>query len=114
MRRSLFLLQLLAELNRAADIVFPPVAAIHGAASQARLGLEDTDTIDIVSDSQFYGLMTFANIPYVNCFVDSEAEKQRYDIAFMGAPFDTVCASSPKSSVQTTLPKNVLLYRPHR
>ncbi|KLJ05998.1 agmatinase [Blastomyces silverae] len=93
MRPSLFLLQLLAELTLAADIVFPPVAAIHGAASQAPLGLEDT--IDIVSDSQFSGLMTFANVPYVNCFVDSEAEKQRYDIAFMGAPFDTGVTGRP-------------------
>ncbi|EEQ91171.2 agmatinase [Blastomyces dermatitidis ER-3] len=93
MRHSLFLLQLLAELNRAADIVFPPVAAIHGSASQAPLGLENT--IDIVSGSQFSGLMTFANVPYVNCFVDSEAEKQRYDIAFMGAPFDTGVTARP-------------------
>ncbi|PGH35780.1 agmatinase [[Emmonsia] crescens] len=90
---SLFLLQLLAELNNAADIVFPPVAAIHGVTVQAPLGLEDT--IDIVSDSRFSGLMTFANVPYVNCFVDSEAEKQRYDIAFMGAPFDTSVTGRP-------------------
>ncbi|OJD16343.1 agmatinase [Emergomyces pasteurianus Ep9510] len=90
---SLFLLQLLAQLNSAADIVFPPVAAIHGRTAQAPLALDDT--ADIVSDSQFSGLMTFANVPYVNCFVDSEAQKQRYDIAFMGAPFDTGVTARP-------------------
>lgn len=93
MRSSrLLLLQLWAELNIAADIVFSSAAVVHGATAQMPLGLDDT--IDIVSDSQFSGLMTFANVPYVNCFVDSEATKQPYDIAFMGAPFDTVCSSS--------------------
>ena len=37
----------------------------------------------------FLGLTTFANIPYVSCLSDSSAEK--YDIAILGAPFDTVC-----------------------
>ncbi|KAG5297964.1 arginase [Histoplasma ohiense] len=94
MRSSrLLLLQLWAKLNIAADIVFSPAAAVHGATSQMPLGLDDT--IDIVSDSQFSGLMTFANVPYVNCFVDSEATKQPYDIAFMGAPFDTGVTARP-------------------
>jgi hypothetical protein len=46
--------------------------------------------IDITSGSQFSGLSTYANLPYVNCFVDAEAEKVPYDIAILGAPFDTV------------------------
>ena len=37
----------------------------------------------------FLGLTTFANIPYVSCLFDSSVEK--YDIAILGAPFDTVC-----------------------
>ncbi|EER45668.1 arginase [Histoplasma capsulatum H143] len=94
MRSSrLLLLQLWAELNIAADIVFSSAAAVHGATAQMPLGLDDT--IDIMSDSQFSGLMTFANVPYVNCFVDSEATKQPYDIAFMGAPFDTGVTARP-------------------
>ncbi|EEH07515.1 arginase [Histoplasma capsulatum G186AR] len=94
MRSSrLLLLQLWAELNIAADIVFSSAAVVHGATAQMPLGLDDT--IDIVSDSQFSGLMTFANVPYVNCFVDSEATKQPYDIAFMGAPFDTGVTARP-------------------
>jgi agmatinase len=51
----------------------------------------DDSQIDITTGTQFNGLMTFANLPYVNCFVDSEAENARYDIAVLGAPFDTVC-----------------------
>ncbi len=50
--------------------------------------------IDITSGSQFLGLNTYANLPYVNCFVDAEAEKVPYDIAILGAPFDTVSISS--------------------
>ncbi|KAK8061506.1 agmatinase- variant [Apiospora phragmitis] len=48
------------------------------------------DDIDIVSGSQFNGLRTYANLPYANCLSDAEAEKgQKYDIAILGAPFDT-------------------------
>lgn len=50
----------------------------------------DDDFIDITSGSQFSGLTTYGNLPYVNCFLDVEAEKSPYDIAILGAPFDTV------------------------
>ena len=46
------------------------------------------DGIDITTDSEFSGLMTFANLPYANCFTDSHMDA--YDIAILGAPFDTV------------------------
>ena len=40
------------------------------------------------------GLMTYANIPYVHCLADEaggeEYKGERYDIAVLGAPFDTV------------------------
>ncbi|KAK8009002.1 proclavaminate amidinohydrolase [Apiospora marii] len=50
----------------------------------------DDDDVDIVSGSQFNGLRTYANLPYVNCLSDAEAEKDaKYDIAVLGAPFDT-------------------------
>lgn len=70
----------------ARDIVFPPVAGVES--EQFLLG--QPNKIDITSGSQFSGLTTFARIPYVNCFVDSEAESTAYDIAVLGAPFDTV------------------------
>src|ERR1700730_14579900 len=50
----------------------------------------DEDFIDITTGTQFSGLSTYGNLPYVNCFVDTEAEKSPYDIAVLGAPFDTV------------------------
>jgi agmatinase len=78
------------------EIVFPPVAAVQP--NQILLGQEEK--VDIVSGSQFSGLATFAHLPYVNCFVDSEAESTPYDIAFLGAPFDTVGSYTVALSVR--------------
>ncbi|RAL02038.1 agmatinase [Aspergillus ibericus CBS 121593] len=86
-------LSLLILPTRARDIVFPPVAAIHNPSYQHPLGHEDA--IDIVTGSQFSGLTTFANLPYVNCFVDDESTLNNYDIAFLGAPFDTGVTARP-------------------
>jgi hypothetical protein len=39
------------------------------------------------------GLTTFANLPHVYCLADAANEKiEAFDIAFLGAPFDTVRA----------------------
>jgi hypothetical protein len=66
----------------------PPIAPVL---AQHPMSLGDSDDdIDIVTGSQFHGLKTFANLPYVNCFSDAEADKSKYDIAILGAPFDTV------------------------
>lgn len=46
------------------------------------------DGVDIITGSDFAGLTTFANLPYANCFVDEVIEA--YDVAILGAPFDTV------------------------
>lgn len=53
------------------------------------------DDIDIVTGSQFHGLKTFANLPYVNALSDEEAESNQYDIAVLGAPFDTSTSGRP-------------------
>lgn len=53
------------------------------------------DDIDIVTGSQFHGLKTFANLPYVNALSDEEAEHSQYDIAILGAPFDTSTSGRP-------------------
>lgn len=53
-------------------------------------GLQHED-VDIISGSQFSGLKTYANLPYLNCVSDDEAKDKPYDIAILGAPFDTVC-----------------------
>lgn len=59
-------------------------------------GSDDDDDVDIVTGSQFRGLKTFANLPYVNCLSDEEAQGQEgYDIAILGAPFDTGTSGRP-------------------
>lgn len=41
--------------------------------------------------SSVAGLTTFANLPHVFCLADAANEKiEPFDIAFLGAPFDTV------------------------
>lgn len=60
---------------------------------------DDGEDIDIVTRSQFNGLKTFANLPYMNCLSDEEAERKKYDIAILGAPFDTVSALLPARSL---------------
>ncbi|KAL8392623.1 hypothetical protein RB595_002714 [Gaeumannomyces hyphopodioides] len=55
------------------------------------------DDVDIIQGSQFYGLKTFGNLPYVNCFSDEQAavKGNQYDIAIMGAPHDTTVTGRP-------------------
>ncbi|KAL4946087.1 hypothetical protein BDV06DRAFT_218792 [Aspergillus oleicola] len=77
--------------SNARDITFPPLAAIE----QTQHLLGQPKEVDIITGSQFSGLATFAHIPYVNCFVDSEAISTPYDIAILGAPFDTGVTGRP-------------------
>ncbi|KAI1855654.1 hypothetical protein JX266_000519 [Neoarthrinium moseri] len=61
------------------------------AAGQKPFHLDSSDDVDIVTGSRFYGLKTFANLPYVHCFSgDGVSAPEAFDIAFMGAPFDTI------------------------
>ncbi|ETS81288.1 hypothetical protein PFICI_06290 [Pestalotiopsis fici W106-1] len=53
------------------------------------------DDVDIISGSQFSGLKTYANLPYLNCIADAEAAGKPYDIAILGAPFDTGVTARP-------------------
>ncbi|KAK9775494.1 putative Arginase [Seiridium cardinale] len=53
------------------------------------------DDVDIISGSQFSGLKTYANLPYMNCFSEEEAKDNPYDIAVVGAPFDTAVTGRP-------------------
>ncbi|KAG2415976.1 hypothetical protein HFD88_007168 [Aspergillus terreus] len=76
----------------ARDIVFPPIAAVQGS---SQLPLSHDDPVDITTNSQYNGLTTFAHLPYVNCFVDEESDSTPYDIAFLGAPFDTAVTARP-------------------
>jgi hypothetical protein len=49
--------------------------------------------VHVATNTEFFGLSTFANLPYVNCLKADETDGGRYDIAILGAPFDTVCES---------------------
>ncbi|KAL4806208.1 arginase family-domain-containing protein [Aspergillus unguis] len=77
----------------ARDITFPAIAGVES--TQFLLGQNDKPPVDITTGSQFNGLTTFGHIPYANCFVDSEAESTPYDIAILGAPFDTGVTGRP-------------------
>ncbi|KAI9819850.1 MAG: hypothetical protein M1827_006419 [Pycnora praestabilis] len=78
----------------ARDIVFPPVGGISAFTGHSQTAIGGEDVIDIATGSQFSGLMTFANLPYVNCFADT-AEIEKYDVALLGAPFDTGVTARP-------------------
>ncbi|KAI9734463.1 MAG: hypothetical protein M1818_006852 [Claussenomyces sp. TS43310] len=58
-------------------------------------GILGEDFVDITPPSPFYGLKTFANLPNVNCLVGESAERDSYDIAILGAPFDTSVTGRP-------------------
>lgn len=75
---------LLITFCAARDITFPPVAAIQHPM------LEDVPGVgDDISQALYSGLTTYGNLPYVHCLQDG-GELEKYDIAILGAPFDTV------------------------
>jgi len=85
------------------DLVLP--VASHSSGHVAAHELPDLhqkfmgdDFIDVTTDSEFFGLTTFANLPYVNCLKADETEEGRYDIAILGAPFDTVSRETRNGS----------------
>lgn len=82
-------------ISRAAAWEFPRIALSPPDHTQHSFTLEENDGADIVTGSQFNGLRTFAHLPYVNCFSDAEAKGRKYDIAIMGAPFDTSVTARP-------------------
>lgn len=81
---------LLLPLVLAREITFPPVSGyqhpLHGPGTGTGLGSFDT----LGAGGAFAGLTTFANLPYVHCLGDQNAGAERFDVAFLGAPFDTV------------------------
>ncbi|KAL2755721.1 hypothetical protein ACRALDRAFT_1057294 [Sodiomyces alcalophilus JCM 7366] len=51
--------------------------------------------MDFIDSGYYFGIRTFANLPYVNCFSDRESEGRPYDIAVIGAPHDTTTTGRP-------------------
>lgn len=74
------------------DIIFPPIAAVEGQVPINQLLGAATQPI---SDAglKYAGLQTYANLPWVHCLSTDEVEK--YDIAVLGAPFDTATTGRP-------------------
>jgi agmatinase len=90
--KLLYTTLLLVGAVRAREWEFPHAPSLPSA--QNPLGrLSGGSDIDIEYGSQFHGLTTYGNIPYINCFSDKAlegTENNQYDIAILGAPFDTV------------------------
>jgi agmatinase len=81
---SAFAISCLFQLIAAREISFPPVA---GLLQQAVFFQAN---IDVTTGPAFAGLTTYANLPYVQCLAADGVEVAKYDIAILGAPFDTV------------------------
>ncbi|OCL05988.1 Arginase/deacetylase [Glonium stellatum] len=86
---SHFLLPLLSNLAFAREITFPPVAAYQ------QNPIREFGGIDISTGSAFSGLTTFANLPHVHCLAEEGKEVEKFDIAILGAPFDTGVTARP-------------------
>ncbi len=67
------------------EIVFPPVSGFT--TDQTILGRYNE--LDI-THAKFAGLTTYASLPYVHCLAPKSEEVEAFDIAILGAPFDTV------------------------
>lgn len=96
---SALLLVLLVGLGDARDIVFPPVFGVDRLPAQIPIRpqseSESDDDVDLTTDATG-GLTSFGHLPYVSCF-SSQADEDvgRYDIAVLGAPFDTATSYRP-------------------
>ena len=72
----------------AREIVFPPSVAIQGT-NQKLLAIPDfPDEANLAEFQKYAGLTTFANLPWVHC-LSSDEDVAKYDIALLGAPFDS-------------------------
>lgn len=69
------------------EITFPSILSLQEPLLTDRiLSTADLD----ISSPVYAGLTTYANLPYVHCLADAATEVEKYDIAILGAPFDTV------------------------
>ncbi|KAF2427796.1 Arginase/deacetylase [Tothia fuscella] len=82
---------LLFSSTYAREIKFPPQVPFAQQGAEYKSGFPDIAS----SNRQFAGLTTFANLPYVFCLADDAREVGKFDIAFLGAPFDTGTTGRP-------------------
>lgn len=72
-------------VTTAREVTFPPVSGYHSQ-QVIHQGYNEPD----ISQAKFAGLTTYANLPYVHCLASEEQDVEPFDIAILGAPFDTV------------------------
>src|SRR5438067_592241 len=75
----------------AREISFPPIAAVHPNGQLPQYSISNEGGYH--QPSEFAGLTTYANLPFVHCTSNEDAEP--YDIAILGAPFDTATTARP-------------------
>lgn len=75
----------------AREIIFPPISAIQSR-GQSILSPERKDVL--AESLRYAGLSTYANLPWAHC-LSEEKDIERYDIAILGAPFDTATTARP-------------------
>ncbi|XPS99746.1 Agmatinase [Ascochyta lentis] len=73
----------------ARDISFPSLSGFTS--DQAVMGIISPD----ITQAKFGGLTTYANLPYVHCLAQDGEEVEKFDIAILGAPFDTGVTARP-------------------
>ncbi|UPX18858.1 Agmatinase [Ascochyta rabiei] len=73
----------------AREISFPPLSGFTS--DQAAMGILSPD----ITQAKFGGLTTYANLPYVHCLAQESEDAEKFDIAVLGAPFDTAITARP-------------------
>lgn len=79
----------IAAFADAREISFPSLSGFSS--DQAVMGIGTPD----ITQAKFGGLTTYANLPYVHCLAPEGQDVEDFDIAILGAPFDTVSYDSP-------------------
>ncbi|EMD00836.1 hypothetical protein BAUCODRAFT_62269 [Baudoinia panamericana UAMH 10762] len=75
------------------EVTFPPVSGVQHALGYAP---DSTPNLSLdLSTILFSGLATYANLPYVHCLAGDDHPIEKYDIAIIGAPFDTGVTARP-------------------
>ncbi|RMZ04089.1 hypothetical protein D0860_06527 [Hortaea werneckii] len=82
----------LAACSSARDITFPPAYGVQAPFGSA-VEHDDFGELDVFGGSS--GLMSYANLPYVQCLAPDGQNVEKYDIAIVGAPFDTGVTARP-------------------
>ncbi|KAK3725252.1 hypothetical protein LTR37_000763, partial [Vermiconidia calcicola] len=93
MTRVRFFVLILATDVFAREITFPPVAGVQH--PLGNMGIDGINPMLDLSTALYSGLTTYASLPYVHCLANDGEDVERYDIAIMGAPFDTGVTARP-------------------